>query len=207
MHAAYIVYLTMAIALQAVNSAPVADDQYSGSDLDWLCYDNGSPAWLTWGGTYRGVWFNTGDFFPGSPPYQVGTAELWFYHHSEFSWDISQVTVEIWNGDAAGPTEFLGSVYAIALHYSPVYIVFNPMLVTEPDFWCLINTEASTGGWPSTLGDGMQGYVYHSFFSDDFISWEPWEQGGACNYFMRVTDTIIGTGLSRISWGGMKVLF
>jgi len=24
------------------------------SDGDWLTYDDGTPSWLTWGGTYRG---------------------------------------------------------------------------------------------------------------------------------------------------------
>ena len=33
---------------------------------DWLTYDDGTPGWLTWHGTYRGVWFNLNDFVPGA---------------------------------------------------------------------------------------------------------------------------------------------
>ena len=45
--------------------------QMPEKDADWLVYDNGSPNWLTWGGTYRGVWFNIEDFIPGAGDGQI----------------------------------------------------------------------------------------------------------------------------------------
>ncbi len=177
-------------------------------NFNWLSYDDGTPAWVSSTGTYRGVWFNIQDFIPDMPNWEVGTAELWFYHHSSNIWDTSNVMVEIWNGDANGPTVQLGQQMAIAFHYAPIFIVFNPVLETGQNFWCVTNTELSTEGSPTTLSDNTQGTISHSFFSDDLIIWEPWEkQGGICNYFIRLNDQPQGTGLSRTTWGSLKATF
>ena len=174
------------------------------SDGDWLTYDDGTPSWLTWGGTYRGVWFNMDDFIPGSGDVSLGAAEFWFYHSADRPWDTGDVYVEIWNGGAMGPTVQLDQQMLTAVHYSPVYAEYEPFIIAEPDFWALANTEMSAGGWPSTLGDGAQGTVYHSFYSDDFIVWEPWEIGGACNYFIRIE---LGWDFSSGTWGSLKATF
>jgi hypothetical protein len=172
-------------------------------DGDWLVYDNGTPEWLSWDGTYRGVWFNIEDFIPGGCGYTVQIGEFWFYHHASYPWDTGDVVLELWNGEVDGPEVFLALDTVTALHYAPVYALFWPPL-TDTEFWALVNTEMSAGGWPSILGDGAQGTVYHSFFSDDFIVWEPWDIGGACNYFIAV---YIGNSLAETTWAGIKAVF
>ncbi len=67
----------------------------------------------------------------------------------------------------------------------------------------------SAGGWPSILGDDAQGSswggVAHSFYSDEFIAWEPWTIGdGPCNYFISVTDPL---SLEATTWGSIKTVF
>ena len=186
----------------AVNLGPMPE-----KDSDWLVYDNGSPAWLTWGGTYRGVWFNMQDFIPGATSATIEQAELWFYHHSEHPWDTSDVYIELWDGDSMGPTGQLDQQMATAIHYAPIYIDYDPAITTaDENFWVLANTEMSAGGWPSILGDGMQGSVYHSFYSDDFIVWEPWDIGGACNYFISVYATL-NAAFDATTWGALKTTF
>ncbi len=203
-----VIMLFIVVMYMLAASAQIDDPTPISHDYEWLTYDDGTPNWVSWIGTYKGVWFNIQDFIPGSYSWEVGTAELWFYHHSEFPWDTSDVMVEIWNGDANGPTEQLGQQNATALHYAPIFIVFNPVLETGQNFWCITNTEASTGGWPSTLTDDSQGVNSHSFFSDDLIIWEPWKvQGWSCNYFIRLNDQPLGTGLSRTTWGSLKTTF
>jgi hypothetical protein len=60
---------------------------------DRLLYDNCTPGWFTRSHTFTGVWFNTADFIPSGVPYQVGTAQIWFYHQSGFpcSYFISEL--------------------------------------------------------------------------------------------------------------------
>jgi hypothetical protein len=71
------------------------------------------------------------------------------------------------------------------------------------DFWVLVNTEMSAGGWPSLLGDDSSQPVNHSFYSDDFIVWEPWFFGR--NYFVAVLADV--DAISCTSWGCLKTLF
>lgn len=171
--------------------------------IEWLTYDNGTPYWFSWDGAYRGVWFNIEDFIPGGGSGGVGLGEFWFYHHSSCPWDTGDVFLELWNGGVEGPQVLQAQDQVTALHYAPVYADFWPAEV-EPEFWALVNTEMSAGGWPSTLGDGAQGTVYHSFFSDDFIVWEPWDIGGACNYFISVDW---GGSFAETTWAGIKAVF
>lgn len=182
-------------------------------DADWLVYDDGTFNWLTWGGTYRGVWFNTEDFVPGTIGAEVQQAEMWFYHHASYPWDSSDFYMELWNGDAMGPMMQLDQTMVTALHLAPVYADYDPAMETEQNFWSLANTEMSAGGWPSLLGDDSQGGLWggaaHSLFSDDFIVWEPWVIGaGPCNYFISVyADLIIGGAFDNTSWGSLKTAF
>ena len=180
--------------------------QMPEKDADWLVYDNGTPNWLTWGGTYRGVWFNTEDFIPGTTGGMVEQAEFWFYHHSSYPWDTSDVYIELWNGDAMGPTAQLDQTMITAIHYAPLYVHFGtPRSTVEQNFWAFANTEMSAGGWPAVLGDGEQGSIFHSFYSDDFIVWEPWDIGGACNYFISVYAEL--GAFDNTTWGALKTTF
>ena len=186
-----------AFAGQIVIDLPVAEN-----DAEWLVYDDGTAAWLTWGGMYRGNWFNTEDFVPGCSACYVEKSEFWFYHHSSYPWDTSDVYLEIWNGDALGPTLQLDQTMVTALHYTPVYVSYTTVLLSESNFWAIANTEMSAGGWPSILGDGTAGV--HSFFSDDFIVWEPWGDMG--DYFVRVYGSPFGA-LDNSTWGLLKATF
>jgi hypothetical protein len=199
----FIVFVCLAQQVE-IQEAPV-----QSQDTEWLQYDDGTAHWLTWQGTYRGVWFNVEDFIPGATCFPVEAAELWFYHHSNYSWDTSDTIIELWNGDyASGPDTLLSSSQITAVHFAPVYAEYEPAITADADFWCIQNTELSSGGWPSILGDNMQGTVNHSFLSDDFIIWEPWEvSGGVCNYFIRITDDWDPTSLERTTWGEVKTSF
>lgn len=177
----------------------------NGTD-DTYQYDDGTAYWLTWGGLYRGTWFSTGDF-GGGGGFSITQLQFWFYHHSSYPWDTASFYAELWNGDAATPTTQLDQTSVTAVHYSPAYANYSPAIDTEADMWGLINTEMSAGGWPAVLGDNTPHAVSHSFFSDDFIVWEPWVIGGstANDYFIRATGTI--GALDQNTWGAIKGLY
>ena len=184
----------------AVNLDPI-----QGSDADWLTYDDGTPNWYTWGGVYRGVWFNCEDFIPGAVGISVTQSEVWFYHgvSSGNVWDTSDVYIEIWNGDSMAPVTQLDQTMGVAAHYAPMYTTYATPLMGEANLWCIVNTELSAGGWPSVLGDGTPGV--NSFFSDDFIIWEPWGDMG--DYMIAIEGDIDPGALSSSSWGSLKAAF
>ena len=171
-----------------------------GTNFD-LTYFNGSPHWLTWGGMYRGTWFNTEDFMPGSDCFPVDIAEYWFYEHASYPWDTDQFYSEVWDGEQTGPEVLLAQAVVTALHYAPCY--HEAGVLADKHFWCLVNTEMSAGGWPSILGDySMPGDAGHSFFSDDLIVWEPWGEMGEY-YIVAIWEL----SLEATTWGSLKALF
>lgn len=175
---------------------------------DIFQYDDGSSYWLTWTGTYRGVWFNTGDFYGSPVPICVGATEHWFYHYGyPYVWDASAFYCEIYGGDQSGPVTELDHTSATATHNAPVIVAHSPVVHTDPNFWVIENTEMSTGGWPSTLGDNTPNSADHSFYSEDFQTWEPWViQGpGANDLFIRCEDD--PCSLEGFTWGSIKTLF
>ena len=163
-----------------------------------LNYDDGTPVWSSWDGIYRGVWFNLEDF--GSyTTFPVDETELWFYHSTEHPWDISDVYIELWNGDALHPVTQLTQNLVTAVSYAPVTAFYSSPVVVENNFWVLANTEFSSGGWPALLSDGTAGT--HSFYSANFITWEPWTLG---DFIVSVESYL---SLESSTWAGMKVLF
>ncbi len=180
----------------AVNLDPI-----QRTDADWLVYDDGTAQWLTWGGMYRGVWFNTEDFVPGETSAAVEELEFWFYHHSSYPWDTSDTYIELWNGDAMAPVTQLDQTMITAIHYAPQIISYATPIVAEGNFWGFQNTEMSAGGWPAILGDVANSG--HSFFSDDFIIWEPWTG----DYFISALATIPAAALDNTTWGSLKATF
>ena len=197
--------ILVVLSIVAFASQVAIDPVQVERDYDWLRYDDGTYNWLTWGGTYRGVWFNAQDFVPGATDGMVQQAELWFYHHSSYPWDTSDVYIEIWNGDAMGPTAQLDQTMLTAVHAAPIYAMYSDTLDVEQNFWCLANTEMSAGGWPAILGDNMNTTISHSFYSDDFIVWEPWTIDSACNYFVAVYWE--PSAFENTSWGALKATF
>ncbi len=173
-----------------------------GFDVEVLQYDDGSAHWLTWGGTYRGVWFNTEDYLPGSTGFMLEAMEWWFFEHASYPWDTADFYAEVWNGDENGPVELLDSQLVSAMHYAGAFTYYDPPLECESNFWGLINTTLSAGGWPSVLGDNTPGE--HSYFSDDMIVWEPWGELG--DYFIRAHGEF-DLSLQTDSWGSIKALF
>jgi len=166
-----------------------------------LSYDDGTACWLTWAGVCRGVWFDGTDFEPTSPGIECQNTQYWFYHHESYPWDTASFYGELWNGDWTGPVEQLDQTSKMAMHYMPVYCVYAPSIRPDVDFWVLVNTSMSSGGWPSTLCDDGPNFTgqNHSFFSDDFVIWEPWtsDAAGASPLMALEAD----------SWGGIKGLF
>lgn len=179
----------------------------NSSGSDYFQYDDGSAQWYTWEGSYRGVWFNSGDFWTIPFPVTITYSEFWMYHHSSYPWDISEFYAEIWNGSSSGPSSFLNRMELVALHYAPVFAYYPPFFNTEPNFWVLENTEMSAGSWPSILSDGTTPAVHHSFYSDDFSLWEPWSAGvNTGDYFVRIECDDL-QDLASTSWGSIKSLF
>jgi hypothetical protein len=156
-------------------------------------YDDGTAYWLTWQGLYRGVWFDWWDFEPGGPGASINNLEYWFYHHSGYPWDTASFYSELYTGSAEGPVTQIDQTSLTALHYQPVYAVYDSPIDVGRMFWALQNSEMSTGGWPSLLGDGSENPVDHSFYSDDFIVWTPWVPESA--------------GLESRTWGSVKTAF
>jgi len=174
---------------------------------DLLQYDDGSAWWLSWSGLYRGTWFNTTDFYPPATGFWVEYLEYWFYHHSSYPWDAASFSAELYNGGSSAPVTQLDQTSVTALHYAPCFANYSSPIWAEANFWGVVNTEMSSGGWPSILGDNSPDFADHSFFSDDFIVWEPWViQGPTANdYFIRANG---GTwDLDQTTWGSIKALF
>jgi hypothetical protein len=176
----------------------------SGENYEGLTYFNGTPHWVSWDGVYRGTWFNTEDFVPGSTGFNMNHVEYWFYESASYPWDTNQFYSEVWNGLQTGPEVLLALEVLTALHYAPCYHVIVPDLITEQYFWCLVNTEISAGGWPSILGDNsMPGDAGHSFFHDG-LSWQTWELG---EYYILAYWWYIGSSFEMTTWGALKTLF
>lgn len=167
---------------------------------EMLVYDDGTPFWFSWAGTYRGVWFSLYDFYPNPINYQIQGAEMWFYHHSEFPWDTSMFFCEAWLGDRCCPIELVASEACIAQQYSAVSCQFDWQPIYPNEFWIILNMEESIGGWPSTLCDntGSSDDDIHSYYSNDFIVWEPWIIQ-ECHCFP--------LSMESHSWGNLKTLF
>jgi len=168
-------------------------------------YDDGVAYWLTWTGTCRGTWFDTGDF-GGGDHFVINQLQLWFYHHSYYPWDVASFYAELWNGGSGGPAVQLEQTSLTALHYAPTYANYWPPIQTEADMWVVANTQMSGGGWPSTLGDNTPQAVSHSFHAGPLFDWEPWiVQGPTANdYFIRAMYPV---SLQPGTWGSIKALF
>jgi hypothetical protein len=193
--------------LALADGVPVGPLPVGGSsEGEYLQYDNGSAAYLTWAGVYRGVWFDIYDFFP-TYPYQgllLNFSEYWMYHHSSYPWDVSEFYAEVWNGGESGPVFPVDQTQVTGIHYSPAFADYSGSggIFVENLFWCLENTEMSAGGWPSILADG-QGTGTQSYNSGDFYVWTQSDVG---NYFVRC-DATLAIALDRITWGEIKSTF
>lgn len=204
MATAFILLLVTLLAhSDGIQPAPAGYDQefdlliraYAGVwDNDLLQYDSGTAHWVTNAGTYRGVWFDTEDFFGYPFNWKIESSEFWFYHHVYYRWDTSQFYAELWNGESA-PDEFVDRQTVTALHYAPCFADYYPHIILEGNCWLIVNTEMSENGCPSTLSDEQGNFTGepHSFYSYDFILWEPW--------------TTASVDLSPASWGCIKGLF
>jgi len=174
-------------------------------------YDDGTAYWMAFAGSVRGVWFNAEDFYGGGiSELLVNHLEFWFYHHASYPWDTQFFYAELWNGDdASGPSALLDQTSVTAAHYAPCYANYPSPILTEADIWGLVNTEMSTGGWPSTLGDNTPNTVNHSYYMSDEYVWTPWiVQGPTANDFLiRADGAPPGWDLGQSTWGSIKGLY
>ena len=178
--------------------SPVDPFPVEGGPTDGVfAYDDGSAFWLIWDGTSRGGWFDLEDFVPGACAAEVDSLEFWFYHNSSFPWDTASFLAEVYSGDEGGPATLIAQVSVPAEHYAPCYAVFDPPLEVPVDFWVVVNTEMSGGGWPSLLMDDGPNFTgaQHSF-----------PLGDMGDYLIRVRGDAL-SGLSRSTWGRLKTLF
>jgi len=204
----FFAFLLAAGAASGAGSMKLDESLYVGDTDELLQYDDGSAYWLTWAGLYRGVWFDITDFDPYSTGFSAVNSQYWFYHHSSYPWDTSCFYAELWNGVFESPINRLNQTSMTALHYTVIVVDYpGGYIGTEGDFLSIVNTSMSSGGWPSILGDNSAHDPSHSFFSDDFIVWEPWLVGGATanDYFIRMNGFV--DGLASASWGAIKGLY
>jgi hypothetical protein len=206
MHGTFIVLAVLAAVASSGGGLMLDRPLYIPGTDDLLQYDDGTANWLTWGGLYRGVWFDIDDFSPGGSA-ELDNLEYWFFHHASYPWDTASFYSELYTGDASAPATMLNQTSVTAVHYQPVYASYASPIDVGNEFWGLVNTEMSAGGWPSILGDNTPQTVDHSFFSDDFIVWEPWViQGPTANdYFVRANCPVVGLQIE--TWAGIKYLW
>lgn len=137
---------------------------------DWTyAYDDCTACWMTWSGTSRGVWFEATDF--GWTSLTVDHLEFWFSHDAGYPWDTSSFYADLYDGGPSGPDSLLVRTRLTASQYSPVFADYGPSGQIEVTSWWVVeNTELSSGGWPSLLGDGTpNNYGTHSYYSDDAV--------------------------------------
>jgi len=203
-----IVYLCLLLlcTIASAQDEPLDLNTIEKSDGAWLKYDDGTPGAVTWTGTYRGVWFNMEDFIPGVTGIYVGQAEIWFYHFPENPWDTSSFYCELWNGQSTGPEVRHSKVLSTAVHNTPMYADFIPDPYTDANFWVVVNTEFSSGGWPSLITDEQTLSHQHSFYSDDFIILEPWHEDDIHGDFF-IRAYVDWNAIHRTTWGSLKATF
>lgn len=186
---------SMSVDIMPIEGSPPAQE--------YLQYDDGTPEQVFWWGIGRGVWFNTDDFVPGMSGFLLDFTEYWFYHHSSYPWDTCDFYAEVWNGDYITPSECLNSTLTTAVHFGPTFVYYDPPLDAESNFWAIENTCMSSGGWPSILGDDTPPTVNHSYYTDDFFVWEPWNNG---DYLIRCGGEF-SSDLENYTWAGIKATF
>lgn len=207
------------IVLALVTAFAFATDSYfvegqgtggSGSD-DLLQYDDGTGHWISYNIPYYGVWFDVADFMPGATGFECDYAELVFYHHTSLPWDTDQISIELWNGDAAGATSLIRADDVTATHNTPQNLVYTPAVMLDRNFWLIANTTVhSTDMLPTGFYDEFANFtgVAHTFASDDGILWDPITAVGIeINLMFRAEGTINPNALENGSWGAIKGLF
>jgi hypothetical protein len=171
-----------------------------------LSYDDGIACWMGWMfSDYVGVWFHLEDF--GSTRFECGCSEYWFYHNATYPWDVSEFYAELWydNGMAPfGPDSMLDRTSSLAYHYAPSRTYYSPLFVIEnADFWVISNASMSSEGCPSHLEDGTTQSPDHSFYSYDYVVWEP-----ISSYIGDVIYRADGElTLNPTTWGAIKATF
>ncbi len=162
-------------------------------------YDDGSGVWMTTG--YAGVWFHSEDFIPAASDFQLESVELWFLHSSAYPWDTSQFKMEVWNSSGIGdPEVLLFQTLAAAQSYIPVEIELSQQSISPgEDFFLAVNTEFSSGGWPSLFMDATPPVIPHS------SGWAGWITEG--DLLVRCEVEIETESISPLSWAGLKTLF
>lgn len=193
----------MAVSICFASAGDIAVEQLvvvgGSTDTEYLQYDDGIPAWYAWGGVYRGVWFNTDDFLPSASGFLLDYSEFWVSGGGFYA--------QVWNGGPSGPEELLDSQFVDPAEYTRGLVYYVPPLETKANFWIIENTEPSPGGWPMLMGDGTPPAVDHSFFSDDFFTWEPWSDGSTTGDYLIRAGGNFSTAIANSTWGGIKATF
>lgn len=159
-------------------------------------YDDGTPHWISNDGMYRGVWFDSEDFYGYPISTDIESIEFWFYHHSSVvPWEMDDFYAELWTGNFYYTDDLVDRTLVTAIHYSAVTVEYDPRLNAGTSFWAIVNTSFTSNGTPTTLADEFPNWTGfpHSYFSDDFQTWEIYIPGS--------------TSLTSASWGWIKGLY
>ncbi len=171
---------------------------------DRLQYDDGEPEWLALEGTWRGTWFRATDFCPEAQGFLLGGAEILLYTDPG---DIDLFTLSVHSGGPAGPGDLMYDTTIVAQLMQEPVIVFPESLQTDTDFWLVLHSQSTEGATVPLLGDGTPNSTSHSFYSMDFIQWEPWvvEGPSANDYFIRATGSFLpDQPLEHRTWASVK---
>ena len=118
-----------------------------------LQYDDGTPRWVTNTGKYRGVWFDSEDFFGIPFSVDIESIEFWFYHSSSIPWETDQFYAEVWTGYFDCPDDLVDRRLVTAIHYSAVTVEYDPRLNAGTSFWAIVNTSFTSNGTHIMLAD------------------------------------------------------
>ncbi len=192
----------LAILTMAAFASQIRVDLPGGSgsyDVDVLQYDDGSPTGSP-GAAPTGELVQHRRLPSRQPGFLLQQMEYWFFEHSSYPGTPPSSTARSGTATTWFPWCFLpGSGQRPPLR--SLLPQPRPRPGLRANFWGLINTTMSAGGWPSVLGDNTVGE--HSFFSDDMIVWEPWGELG--DYFIRAKGEF--NSLNSTTWGAVKALF
>ncbi len=177
--------MKMLVALCLLSAA------FAAADDVVLKYHGDEPDWHHEYGYVHGTWFHVQDFLPDATGFTVEWAELGLLFPT--SMHSATMTVEIWNGDSDGPSEFLASKEIVI---PETLFTFDSPVETAGDFWCLLNVGGGPVAAYIVYDSTPQG---HSFFSDDFLVWEEFTEG---EFFISVGGT--DYSLETTTWGGIK---
>jgi hypothetical protein len=161
-----------------------------------------------WGSGYssafeRGEWFDVTGFVPGATGFHVDQIDMLVFGTHDVPDSLKRVVIDVWSGDAAGPTEHLGGPYICQVDPGDWRMVTIDVglegLDVPADFWVIQQPYYfAEVGWPPLAQESSSFPPYHGFYCNP-----PWM---VCENFAIIChgDPL---ALSQSAWGAIKAGF